>query len=122
MPACEQTSSLPGEPETPTAPTTSLPAFSIVVSSVPTNTTKNVTLSWMPPTTNTDGTSLTNLSGYKIYYGSSATALSTSVNVSAGSSSYVITGLSAGTWYFAMTSLNSAGAESAQSAVVSKAL
>src|SRR6185437_400953 len=25
MPACEQTSSLPGEPDTPTAPTTSLP-------------------------------------------------------------------------------------------------
>src|SRR5580704_15318812 len=27
MPACEQTSSLPGEPETPTAPTTSSPAL-----------------------------------------------------------------------------------------------
>jgi hypothetical protein len=102
--------------------TTSLPGFSIVVSSVPTTTAGNVTLSWVPPTTNTDGSSLTNLSGYKIYYGSSATALNTSVNVSSGSSSYVITGLSAGTWYFAMTSLNSTGTESAQSAVVSKTL
>ena len=28
-----------------------------------------VTLSWDPPTTNADGTPLTDLAGYKVYYG-----------------------------------------------------
>jgi len=27
------------------------------------------TVSWIPPTTNTDGTALTDLAGYKVYYG-----------------------------------------------------
>lgn len=100
----------------------SLPAFSISVSAASTPTTGNATLTWAAPTTNTDGSALTDLSGYKIYYGSSPSTLSSVVSVSVGSSSYVVTNLSAGTWYFAMTSLNTAGNESAQSTVVSKTL
>lgn len=100
----------------------SLPEFSISVSAASTPTTGNATLTWAAPTTNTDGSALTDLSGYKIYYGSSSSTLSSVVTVSVGSSSYVITNLSAGTWYFAMTSFNAAGTESAQSAAVSKTL
>src|SRR5690606_15761687 len=51
----------------------SLPAFSIsVVQSQP----RNATLSWVAPTQNTDGTTLTNLAGYRIHYGSSPSVLS----------------------------------------------
>lgn len=106
--------------------TASLPAFSIVVraptSQTPPPTSSGVaTLSWTPPTRNIDGSSLTNLAGYRIYYGTSANTLNRTVSVnSAGVASYVVTDLSPATYYFAITALNSAGVESARSTVVSK--
>lgn len=81
------------------------------------------TLSWSPPTTNTDGTPVTTLSGYHIYYGNSASALSQSVPVSGATATSVeITGLAAGTWYFAVAADATDGTESAQSAVASKTI
>ncbi len=44
--------------------TTSLPAFALTVKSVVV--TGSAMISWLPPTTNTDGTALTNLAGYRI--------------------------------------------------------
>ena len=52
----------------------SLPAFQIAVTQFATG---SAALSWAVPTENTDGTPLTNLAGYQIYYGTSATAGST---------------------------------------------
>jgi hypothetical protein len=70
---------------------------------------------------NADGSSLTNLAGYRIYYGTTSSALTRSINInSAGLSSYVITGLTPATYYFAMTAYNGAGAESTRSSIVSK--
>jgi len=40
-----------------------------------------VTLSWNAPTTSADGTPLTDLAGYKIYYGTSSRAYSTAIDV-----------------------------------------
>ncbi len=106
--------------------TTSLPAFSIAVRAPSTTTPPPAangaaTLSWTPPTRNTDGSTLTNLSGYRIYYGTNASALTRTVNVnSAGLASYVVTDLSPATYYFAITAFNASGAESARSRVVSK--
>ena len=72
------------------------------------------TLSWTPPTQNTDGSALTNLAGYRIHYGTSPTALVQTVQIaSAGASGYVISDLSPGTWYFAVRAYSSAGSESA---------
>lgn len=83
----------------------------------------SVTLGWQPPTQNVDGTALTNLAGFKLYYGSAANALSQTVSLNnAGLTRYTVEELSAGTWFFALTALNSAGAESDKSATVSKAL
>lgn len=96
-----------------------LPAFSITVADVQTG---SATLSWQPPTSNTDDSPLTNLAGYRIYYGTSAQQLSRQVSAPAGVSSYVIESLSPATWYFAMTAYNSAGVESNRSAVVSKTI
>lgn len=78
-------------------------------------------LTWLPPTENTDGSSLTNLAGYRIVYGASATQLTQSIQVTnVGMSSYVVEDLAPGTYYFAVRAYTSAGAESADSNVVAK--
>jgi Putative Ig domain/Fibronectin type III domain len=96
----------------------SLPAFSITVgsttavavSSTPTLSTGTVTLAWTPPTENTDGTTLTNLAGYHIYYGTSETNLNQRIDVAnPGLASYVISNLAPATWYFAVAAYNSNG-------------
>jgi len=98
--------------------TVSLPVFAITVAQASSGT---ASLSWVPPTTNTDGSALTNLAGYRISYGTSAGALTKQIQVAnPGVSSYVVTGLSAGTYYFAVSAYNTNGAESAQSSVASK--
>ena len=80
----------------------------------------SATLSWEAPTTNTNGTALTNLAGYRIYYGSSATDLSQKVQLNGvGVQTYVFDNLQAGTWYFAVMAVTSAGVESALSNKVS---
>jgi hypothetical protein len=78
-------------------------------------------LTWMPPTQNTDGTTLTNLAGYRIVYGVSASQLTQTIQVTnAGMSSYVVENLAPGTYYFAIRAYTSSGAESADSNVVAK--
>jgi len=99
-----------------------LPGFSIVVRASPVpppvNTTGSATVSWIPPTANTDGSVLGNLAGYHIYYGTSASNLNESVTLTnAGLTRYVVGGLATQTWYFAMTAYNSSGVESARTAV-----
>jgi hypothetical protein len=78
-------------------------------------------LMWTPPTQNTDGTTLTNLAGYRIVYGTAATQLTQTIQVTnAGMSSYVVENLAPGTYYFAIRAYTSSGAESADSNVVAK--
>lgn len=101
--------------------TASLPAFAIVVSS--TTTTGSATLSWTPPTSNTDGSTLTNLAGYRIAYGTSPGALSKTIQVAnAGTSRYVVENLAAGTWYFSVRAYSTTGAESTTSNTASKTI
>lgn len=101
--------------------TASLPAFAIVVSS--TTTTGNATLSWTPPTRNTDGSTLANLAGYRILYGNSPSALTRTVQLAnPGLSSYVVENLAAGTWYFSVRSYSTTGAESTASNTASKSI
>jgi hypothetical protein len=53
------------------------------------------------PTQNTDGSPLTNLAGYRIYYGTDAAALAYSATIdTTDATSYVVSGLDSGTWYF----------------------
>ncbi len=102
--------------------TASLPSFSIAVNDAASGS-GSATLSWTPPTRNTNGTTLTNLAGYKIVYGTSASALNKTVQVSnAGVSTYVVQNLSPGTYYFAVKAYTSTGIESAQSSVASKTI
>ena len=80
-------------------------------------------VSWTPPTTNTDGSTLTDLAGYNIYYGTNPNALNQKVQVTnIGVTNYVISGLATGTWYFAVTAYSSAGTESSLSNLASKTI
>jgi hypothetical protein len=97
---------------------TNLSAFAIAVTQISTGV---ASLAWTPPTQNTDGSSLVNLAGYRIYYGSSASSLNQVIDVnSAGIVDYVIENLGSGTHYFAVKAFNSKGAESAMSTIASK--
>jgi hypothetical protein len=98
----------------------SLAPFTIVVIAAGVGT---ATVNWTPPTANTDGSTLTDLAGYKVVYGRSATALDRSATISnAGLTSYTVTALTSGQWFFAVRAVNSAGAESAISNVGSKTI
>jgi hypothetical protein len=93
----------------------SLSPFSIDVNQVALG---SVTVSWSPPTTNADGTPITNLAGYRIYYGRSADSLeSVAIVDNPGITRQVIGDLSPDTWFFAMTSINGDGLESTRTQV-----
>jgi len=86
-------------------------------------TTGMATLSWAAPALNTDGTIANDLVGYHIHYGTSAAALALTIDVSgARTTTYTITGLTAGTYYFAVNAYNSLGVEGLTSGTVSKTL
>lgn len=82
---------------------------------------RSATLSWYPPTDNADGSPLTDLSGYRIYYGRHKRKLDQKIDLdNPGLSRYLVEGLTPGHWYFAMTSVNRKGVESPRSEVFSK--
>jgi len=100
----------------------SLAAFSITVLQSG-SASGSVTLSWQAPTQNTDGSPLRDLSGYRVRYGTSPSSLTRTVTISnPGITSAVIADLASGTWYFAVTAVNSQQVESSLSAIVSKRL
>jgi hypothetical protein len=79
-------------------------------------------LSWVPPTENTDGTALTDLAGYDIYYGRGPGDLNYVVELNnPGLSQWTIEELPGGTWYFALVAKSAAGMVSAMSNVTSLA-
>jgi len=85
--------------------------------------TGSVTLTWTPPTTNTDGSPLTNLAGYVVWYGTTSTALNNSrAAPNPGLTSYVVDQLTAGTWYFAVSALNALGGSSEPSNIATRTL
>jgi hypothetical protein len=90
--------------------TASLSAFTLSVLQIVTG---SATISWTPPTANSDGTALTNLAGYRIVYGTSSTNLNQSVAVTnVGLTTQLIPNLAGGTWYFAVYAVNNDGVES----------
>lgn len=98
--------------------TAALPRFAIDVTAIALG---SVTLNWQPPTENTDGTPLTDLAGYRIYYGIDPQDTSNVIELSNPSlTTYVVDNLTPDTWYFVATSLNSSGVESPPSSPVSR--
>lgn len=81
--------------------------------------TGTATLTWTAPTTNVDGTPLTTLAGYKVYYGTTP-GVYTSL-VIGDVNSYQIVGLTKGqTYYFTVTAYDTYGNESDYAPVASK--
>jgi hypothetical protein len=98
----------------------SLAAFTITVNQASNGT---ASLDWTAVTQNMDGTTLTNLGGYNIHYGTSAGNMSQTIRVSNPSlTAYVVTNLSSGAWYFAVDAYTSGGVEGAMSNVGSKTI
>jgi hypothetical protein len=80
----------------------------------------SITLAWDAPSASADGSPLTDLAGYVLYYDSMAPltkARSTSVDVGAASQ-YTLTALVPGTYYVAVAARDEAGNESPLSASI----
>jgi hypothetical protein len=109
-PVSSSSSSPPVKSEAPPPPASPPPAATV----------GTATLSWTAPDQNTDGSPLTNLAGYRIYYGTSANDLDQVISISnVGITAYVVDDLTAGTYYFSIRAYTSAGTESTLSNVVS---
>lgn len=96
----------------------------------PPGTGKSITLTWVAPTLNADGTTLSDIHHYNIYYGTSADDYTTLVedvatsncSASGGTTTctYTITGLDEVTYYLTVTAVDSNGEESDFATQVSK--
>jgi len=96
----------------------STPQFSINVTQVALG---SATLSWTAPTQNTDGSTLENLAGYNIYYGTSLGSYPSRVHVdNPGLTTYVVENLVPDNYFFVSTAVNSMGMESSFSNVAEK--
>ena len=71
---------------------------------------------WTPPTENTDGSTLNDLAGYKIRYGTSSGSYGSTITINGTElTSYLVENLGVSDWYFVMTAFNASGIESAYS-------
>ncbi len=79
----------------------------------------SATLSWEKPTTNVDGSPLTDLAGYQIYYSQTAPLTTDTSQVASvlnpNQTSYALENLSRGTYHFAVAAVNLQGTESPRS-------
>ena len=92
--------------------------FSITVQAISLG---SVELTWTAPTLNEDGTALTDLDGYFIYWGTTLGVYTESVRIDNESlTTYVIENLDPGTYYFVATAFNTAGEESQYSGVLTQ--
>jgi hypothetical protein len=97
-----------------------MPNFDITVHQIAEG---SATLSWVPPTESADGSPLTDLAGYRIYYGRNPNTLNQSIVLNnPGLTRYVVENLPPARWHFSMTSVNSSGDESSRSVTVSKTI
>ena len=87
----------------------------------PSQATGSVTLSWLPPTEKIDGTPLTNLAGYRIYWGPKRGHYTNSVTIdNPGLASFVIEQLAPARWYFVVAALTREAIEGERSDVVTQ--
>jgi len=98
----------------------SLPMFSITVVATSTGA---ATLNWTAPQFNTDGSALTDLAGYRVYWGTSQNNYPNSKTIPGmgAPTSAVVDQLTPGTWYFVVTAYT-ANNESAYSNIATKTI
>lgn len=82
-----------------------------------------VALSWNPPTTNVDGSNLTDLAGYRVYYGTNLGEYPHMVEVDGPAETRrVVADLPPATYYFVVTAYDAKGNESEHSNVAIKTI
>ncbi|MDJ0757860.1 MAG: putative Ig domain-containing protein [Woeseiaceae bacterium] len=97
-----------------------LPSFSIEVIAQGAAT-GSATLTWVAPTVNEDGSALTDLAGFRVYYGRRPGGFTNSVTLDdPGATTVVISDLPSGEYEFVATAFNEAGIESAFSSPATK--
>ena len=85
--------------------------------------TGSATIGWTPPTQNDDGSPLTTLDGFRIYYGTSSSNLDQMIEITnQGVTSYVVENLTPATWYFVVKAYTTGGVESPASNMGSKTI
>ena len=85
------------------------------------STAKSALLEWNAPTTNVDGSELTDLAGYRVYYGNAPGSRDKSVDVG-NTLVATVADLSSGKYYFTVTAYDASGNESEPSNEASKAI
>ena len=90
----------------------------------PGGTTATVTLKWTAPSTRSDNTavSMSEISGYRLYYGNSATNTPYYVNISGGSATQYTLTLPSGSYYFRISAIDTQGYEGLRSAAAQKSI
>jgi hypothetical protein len=97
-----------------------LPSFAIAVVQ---SANGSVSVQWVAPTENTNGTALTNLAGYRIYYGTSASSMTQTAQIANPTiNTYLLANLTPATWYFEVKAYTTANVESSASPVASMAI
>ena len=86
--------------------------------------TGSVTLKWTAPSTLADGTatSLSNVSGYTLFYGLSPTDTPNSINISNGSTTQYTIDLPSGSYYFVICAIDSNGNQGLMSVALNKSI
>jgi hypothetical protein len=99
------------------ASASALPPFAVIVGA--TQTANTVTIGWTPPTENDDGTPLTDLVGFRLYYGEATQNYVGTLAIDRpNTTQHIVDNLPVGTYYFTVTAVNAAGLESVYSTEV----
>jgi hypothetical protein len=82
------------------------------------------TVSWVPPTRNSDGSTITDLAGYTIYYGTSPQKMDEKIEVrDPGTTTYTVKKLNSGkTYYFSIVAFTAGGISGGATPTVSKVI
>ena len=72
---------------------------------------EQLSLAWTPPTTNVDGSALTDLRDYKLYYGTASGSYTSNVT-SITQASYTFSNINPGTYFFVVTAFDTSNNES----------
>ena len=83
----------------------------------------SLTLNWISPTTNADGTPINDLAGFRVFYGTASGSYANSVAISdARAVSHTIRGLPAGAYYVVVRAYDASNNESAASVEAGKVI
>lgn len=85
----------------------------------------NIALSWIAPSQREDNTAiqLSEIAGYKIFYGTTQGQYTNNITINDSTADgYTFNDFSAGTYYFVVTTIDTAGRESQYSSVISRTI